>query len=115
MAANKTKPEPIDPVLYLKTIDNEQKQADSFELMELIGRLTGEPAVMWGTSIVGFGSYHYKYDSGREGDMCLSGFAPRKTALTIYIMNGFADYPDLMEKLGKYKTGKSCLYEKKAG
>lgn len=65
---------------------------------------------MWGTSIVGFGSYHYKYDSGREGDMPVTGFAPRKQSLTLYIMPGFDAYEDLLSKLGKHKTGKSCLY-----
>ena len=68
---------------------------------------------MWGDSIVGFGKYHYKYDSGREGDMCMVGFSPRKTSLTVYIMPGFEKYDDLMQQLGKYKTGKSCLYIKK--
>ena len=65
---------------------------------------------MWGPSIVGFGSYHYKYESGREGDMCITGFSPRKQNLTIYILPGFKRYSELMKKLGKYKTGKSCLY-----
>ena len=68
---------------------------------------------MWGGSIVGFGQYHYKYASGREGDMLLTGFSPRKTALTLYVMGGFESRPDLMKRLGKYKTGKSCLYVKR--
>ena len=68
---------------------------------------------MWGKSIVGFGKYHYQYESGREGDFFLSGFSPRKQALTIYVMAGFSKFPKLMKKLGKYKTGKSCLYVKK--
>jgi hypothetical protein len=67
---------------------------------------------MWGSSIIGFGSYHYKYESGREGDWFLTGFSPRKQNLTLYIMAGFAQYDELMKKLGKYKTGKSCLYVK---
>jgi hypothetical protein len=78
--------------------------------METISR---EPAKMWGTAIVGFGTYHYKYDSGREGDSPKVGFSPRAQNLTLYIMPGFNRYPELMEKLGKYKTGKSCLYVKK--
>ena len=73
-------------------------------------KITKEEPVMWGPSIIGFGSYHYKYESGREGDMCITGFSPRKQSLTLYIMPGFERYHDLMNKLGKYKTGKSCLY-----
>jgi len=76
-------------------------------------KATGHKAVMWGTSIVGFGSYHYEYESGREGDFMLVGFSPRKSNLTLYIITGFSRYESLMEKLGKYKTGKSCLYIKK--
>jgi hypothetical protein len=75
--------------------------------------VTGEPATMWGTSIVGFGSYHYRYDTGREGDMALVGFSPRKQAITLYIMTGFDGYDDLLSQLGKYTTGKACLYIKK--
>ncbi len=75
--------------------------------------ITGEEPTLWGDSIVGFGRYHYTYESGREGDWFLTGFSPRKQNLTLYIMAGFDDYDDLMNKLGKYKTGKSCLYVKK--
>ena len=75
--------------------------------------ITGEEPKMWGSSIIGFGAYHYKYDSGREGDMPKVGFSPRKQSLTLYIMNGFDRYEELMEKLGKHKTGKSCLYVNK--
>ena len=80
--------------------------------MKLMRETTGNRATMWGSSIVGFGKYHYKYESGREGDFFLTGFAPRKQALTIYIVNGFKPHANLMEKLGKFKTGKSCLYVK---
>ena len=76
----------------------------------MMKQITKENPIMWGPSIVGFGSYHYKYESGREGDMCITGFSPRKQSLTIYIMPGFDGYDKLMKKLGKYKTGKSCLY-----
>jgi len=72
--------------------------------------VTGEEPVMWGTSIIGFGSYHYKYTSGQEAEWFLSGFSPRKQSLTLYIMSGFDEYEPLLAKLGKYKTGKSCLY-----
>ena len=82
-------------------------------MLEMMQELTGEKPEMWGPSIVGFGSYHYKYASGREGDWFLTGFSPRKQSLTLYIMSGFSRYEELMEKLGKYKTGKSCLYIKK--
>lgn len=79
----------------------------------MMKRLTGEEAKMWGPSLIGFGTYHYKYASGREGDFFRVGFSPRKTALTVYIMPGFKRFDELMQKLGKYKTGKSCLYIKK--
>ena len=81
--------------------------------MELFKKTTGLRPEMWGSSIVGFGNYHYKYESGHEGDFFLTGFSPRKQSLTIYIMTGFDRYPLLMDKIGKYKTGKSCLYVKK--
>lgn len=76
-------------------------------------KTTGEKATMWGPSIVGFGTYHYKYDSGREGDMCMVGFSPRKPNLTLYLMGGFENYEKFMTKLGKYTTGSACLYIKK--
>ena len=98
---------------YLDAIDDPKRRADCDRLIELMSKLTGEPPVMWGSSIVGFDRYHYVYDSGREGDMCLTGFSSRKSALSIYIMSGFEDRPELMERLGKYKTGKSCLYVKR--
>lgn len=98
---------------FLNSVKDEKKKADSFEVKALMERLTGHPAKMWGPAIVGFDSYHYKYDSGREGDMLKVGFSPRSTALTLYIMPGFNRYEELMQNLGKYKTGKSCLYVKK--
>ena len=79
----------------------------------MMKKITGKKPKLWDSNIVGFGSYHYKYASGREGDWFLTGFSPRKQALTLYIMPGFGDYGPLMKKLGKYKTGKSCLYIKK--
>jgi len=98
---------------FINSVENEQKQKDCFALMGLMEKITGEPAKMWGPSIVGFGTYHYKYASGREGDFLTVGFSPRKTALTLYIMSGFSKYDDLMNNLGKFKTGKSCLYIKR--
>ena len=113
MAENKTKENDGDVMAFLNAVEPEKKREDSFTIMELMEEVTGEKAKMWGTSIVGFGSYHYKYESGREGDMALVGFSPRKQAITLYIMAGFDNYDNLMEKLGKYKTGKACLYIKK--
>ena len=98
---------------YINSSDDTQKKKDAKTILAMMKKVTGEKAVMWGESIVGFGTYHYKYDSGREGDFLRTGFSVRKTALTIYIMLGFEKYNLLMKKLGKYKTGKSCLYIKK--
>lgn len=113
MAENKTRPTGADVVNFLNAVENEQRRSDSFEVLEIMKELTGYEPEMWGPSIVGFGSYHYKYETGREGDMLITGFSPRKQALTLYIMGGFGRYDDLMQQLGKYKTGKSCLYVKK--
>jgi hypothetical protein len=112
MAENKTKPTGSSVTQYLEQVENDRKREDSFKIMKIMEEVTGEDPVMWGSSIVGFGSYHYKYESGREGDMPLTGFAPRKQNLTLYIMDGFDEYDDLLSRLGKYKTGKSCLYIK---
>ncbi|MFN2134508.1 MAG: DUF1801 domain-containing protein [Candidatus Promineifilaceae bacterium] len=95
---------------YLNSVEDEQKRAASFRIKEMMEEVTGEEARMWGESIVGFGHYSYKYASGREGEWMITGFAPRKRNLTLYIMSGFDDYDALMADLGKYKTGKSCLY-----
>src|SRR5690554_2410098 len=113
MAELKTKKNDSDIIEFLNKIDNEEKKTDCFKLLELFEQLTNETPKMWGTSIVGFGSYHYKSDSGREGEWFLTGFSPRKQNLTIYIIAGFGEYDDIMQNLGKYKTGSSCLYVKK--
>jgi hypothetical protein len=113
MAELKTKKSDSSVEAFLHTVEEEQKRKDCFAILKLMQRITGEEAKMWGPSIVGFGTYHYKYKSGREGDFFLSGFAPRKQALTLYIIAGFGKYDELMLKLGKHKTGKSCLYIKK--
>jgi len=112
MAQNKTQATKMKVSEFIAAIDDPQKRKDCRELMKLMREVTGKRATMWGTSIVGFGKYHYKYASGREGDHILTGFSPRKQALTVYIISGFKAHPELMEKLGKYKTGKSCLYIK---
>lgn len=98
---------------FLKSIEADKKRSDSLLIVDLMREETGEEPKMWGSSIIGFGSYHYKSQSGQEGDWMLVGFSPRKQNLTLYIMPGFERYGDLMDKLGKYSTGKSCLYIKK--
>ena len=113
MAELKTKPNDASVEAFLNSVENEKRRLDCFTVLELMRDVTGAEPQMWGSSIVGFGRYHYKYASGREGDWFLTGFAPRKQALTLYIMSGFEQYDMLMEDLGKYKTGKSCLYVKK--
>ena len=113
MAELKTKKNEASVDDFLANIDDEQKRADCQQLKEIFEKITRQPAVMWGASIVGFGSYHYKYTSGREGDWMATGFSPRKQNLTLYIMAGFDEYAELMAKLGDHKTGKSCLYIKR--
>jgi hypothetical protein len=98
---------------FLDSIEDEQKRKDCREIAKMMRKATGKNAKMWGTSIVGCDDYHYKYESGREGDWFRIGFAPRKTSLTLYIMDGFEKYEKLMSKLGKHKTGKGCLYIKR--
>ena len=95
---------------FLNTVENEKRKQDSFVILDLMKKITQSQPSMWGPSIIGFGSYHYKYASGREGDWFLTGFSPRKQSLSIYIMSGFKKYEEILGRLGKYKTGKSCLY-----
>jgi hypothetical protein len=117
MAGNKTTPNDQDVTAFLNSVMDERKRKDCFTMLELMKQVTGMEPKMWGSSIVGFGSYHYKYDSGREGDTVLAGFSPRKQNLTIYNMGylagGFENYDHLLKKLGKYTTGKGCLYIKR--
>ena len=110
MAQNKTTKTGASVTEFVKSIDNPQMRADAKKVASMMRRATGKRAKMWGSSIVGYGTYHYKYDSGREGDFMITGYSPRKQALTVYIMPGFSQFGPLMKKLGKYKTGKSCLY-----
>ena len=110
MAELKTKPNKTSIEKFLNSVKDEKKRTDSYKILGLMKKITKEKPVMWGPSIVGFGKYHYKYESGREGDFFITGFSPRKQNLTLYIMSGFKKYPELMKKLGKYKTGSSCLY-----
>lgn len=110
MAENKTRESKASVAAFLNAIDDPRKRADAKKVAAMMRKATGKRARLWGTSIVGFGTYHYKYASGREGDWALVGFSPRKQNLVVYIMPGFSEFPALMKKLGKYKTGKSCLY-----
>jgi hypothetical protein len=114
MAELKTKKTTASVKDFLNKVENEQKRKDSFEILKIMKELTKKKPTMWGTSIIGFGTYHYKSErSTQEGDWPLTGFSPRKASITIYIMPGFKNYTSLMKKLGKYKTSVSCLYIKK--
>ena len=113
MADNKTRPTRASVTAFMASIADQQMRSDAKKVAAMMRRATGKRARMWGPGIVGYGSYHYRYESGREGDFLITGFSPRKRALTIYIMCGFNRFQGLMSKLGKYKTGKSCLYVKR--
>ncbi len=95
---------------FLNSLTDERKRRDAFAILDIMKKATKAEPKMWGNSIIGFGNYHYKYESGREGDWFVTGFSPRKQNLTLYIMPGFERYNELLKKLGKHKTGKSCLY-----
>ncbi len=128
MAENKTKPTDLDPVAVCEAVEHKTRREDALVLLDLFGRITGEKPIVWGdglagtvhnptaqttgtsTGILGFGQYHYKYDTGREGTFMRSGFSARKANLVMYIMGGCKAHPDLMEKLGKHKSSVSCLY-----
>ena len=110
MVENKTKPHDGVVGEYLQTVENERRRTDCKTVIDMMTEITGEPAIMWGPSMIGFGSYHYKYDSGHEGDYFVTGLAPRKGALTIYIMPGYQNYAPILDRLGKHRKGKSCLY-----
>ncbi len=115
MAELKTRPTAENPQAFLNRIANDKTRADCLALATLMQEVTGAEPTMWGDSIIGFGSYHYRYPTGREGDWFLTGFSPRKQNITLYIMAGFDDADSLMARLGKYTTGKSCLYVKRLG
>lgn len=112
MAELKTRPTGEDVEAFLAGVADEQKRRDCYTVLELMKKATGSEPRMWGPSIVGFGSYHYEYASGREGDGMLTGFSPRKQNLTLYLMAGF-DGSEELARLGKHTTGKSCLYIKR--
>ena len=113
MAELKTKQTNASVEDFLNKIPDEDKRKDCFAVAKVMEEITGEKPKMWGPSIVGFGTYRYKYASGREGDWPITGFSPRKKDLTLYMMMGFEKHADLMEKLGKHSVGKSCLYIKR--
>lgn len=111
---NKTKPTSVNVDDFIAAIPDATKRADAQRLVQIHREITGKPPVMWGPTMIGFGQYHYKYASGREGDAMAAGFSPRSNALTIYLMENYVEkHPELLAKLGPYKTGKVCLYIKR--
>ncbi|MGA9651591.1 DUF1801 domain-containing protein [Pedobacter sp.] len=113
MAQNKTTENENDVVSFLNTVKDEQKRKDSFELIKIFEEASSFKAKMWGTAIVGFGSYHYKYASGREGDAPLAGFSPRKDSISLYLTSELNEKEKLLAEFGKHKTAKACIYIKK--
>lgn len=111
-ADNKTKATDTDPAAFIAAVEPEKKQQDAEALLSFFNRITGLKPKMWGPSIIGYGRYHYKYETGREGEFMLTGFSPRKQNLSLYIMPGyrFGEMQDKLARLGKHKVGKSCLY-----
>ena len=107
---NKTKPTALGPADFIAGIENPVRRADAEVLLDWFQKVTGFPPVMWGSSIIGYGRYHYVYDSGRSGDSMMTGFSPRKASLSICIMPGYQDLDSFLQRLGKHKMGKSCLY-----
>lgn len=110
MPQNKTVPTAASVADFLAAVPNTRRREDGETLLEMMRDITGIEPQMWGPSIIGFGSYHYKYESGREGDMPIIGFSPRSRSLSLYIMDGFEDHDDLLSRLGKHRKGASCLY-----
>lgn len=110
MAENKTQKTGASVKDFINSVEIKRRREDGFTLLELMKEVTGEDPEMWGPSIIGFGDYHYRYESGREGDFFLTGFSPRKQSLSLYIMAGFEEYDSLLASLGKHRKGASCLY-----
>lgn len=110
MSENKTKPTTISPAEFIASVEPRRRREEGLILLDLFERTTGWKGRMWGPSIIGYGEYHYKYDSGREGDFMATGFSPRKAKLSIYILPGYSDYGPILNRLGKHSLGKSCLY-----
>lgn len=114
MAANKTGYTDESVSAFIESLDSEQRKKDSYYLLELMRRVSGEEPRMFGPTIIGFGQYHYKYDSGREGTAPLLGFSPRKAAISLYVYTGDESHAHLLEGLGRFTMGKACIYAKKA-
>jgi hypothetical protein len=113
MVKPKTKPTEVSVESFLNAVANVQRRADSFQMLEIMQEITGQPPRMWGPTIVGFGAYHYVYASGHEGDTCLTGFSPRKDALVLYFTAGLQErFAAELQKLGKARASKGCLYIK---
>ena len=113
MAENKTKPTDADVDAFIDAVGDERRRGEARTVLALMSEITGEQPAMWGPSMVGFGTVHYRYASGREGDMFAAGFSPRKAALTVYLTDGFDGREDLLERLGPHTTGRACLYLKR--
>lgn len=113
MSENKTKPTQVAVADFLASIDDAQRREDCQVILQIMERVTGEPAVMWGPGIAGFGTYHYRYESGREGDWAVTGFSPRKNDTSVYLTSAGPSQPELLARLGRHKMGKSCLYIRK--
>jgi Domain of unknown function (DU1801) len=109
-AGNKTQPTEVSPAGFVAAVEHDTRRADAEVLLGWFEDVTGCKPRMWGPSLIGYGRYHYKYDSGREGDFLMTGFSPRKASLVLYIMPGYRDMSDKLARLGKHKIGKSCLY-----
>jgi hypothetical protein len=110
---NKTQATPVDPTRFIAAVPDDKQRADAVTLDAMMTRLSGEPATMWGPSIIGYGRYHYRYDSGREGEMCRIGFSPRKGQTVLYLVDGYDGKDAQLAALGKHKIGKACLYIKR--
>lgn len=110
MAENKTRPTEVDVTAFLTAVEPARRREDGLRLLEIFRRVTGYEPRMWGPSIIGFGRYEYRYDSGRTGDFLATGFSPQKARLVVYIMPGYGDFSETLSRLGKHKLGKSCLY-----
>jgi hypothetical protein len=113
MAELKTKPTDESVTEFLSKVENDKRRTDCHAVLEMMRQVTGAEPKIWGKSMIGFGRYRYRYESGREGEWFLTGFSPRKSDLTLYVMPGYEPYEELMDRLGKHKRGKACLYLKK--
>jgi hypothetical protein len=113
MPENKTKPTDVSVDAFLAGVEPEQRRIDGRVMLDMMARLTGEPPVMWGPSIIGFGTLHYRTEAGREGEICRIGFSPRKAQLVLYLAASMPEYDALLAALGKHSTGKGCLYIRK--